>query len=175
MQLSEPEESALKRYLSDIYVKLISFVIGYIAFGFNLKGLLSETLANCLSTEATSKLDQARKVASRLSTVGAAVPAWLPPGSIWDDPECVGELSLLPLINGITKRQTALIALYKQIIDFTNGKDPVSQALLIQLQSEEEALHTKLKGFAKELTVAQAKLPWVTSVPASGSGLHCTD
>lgn len=138
--------------LQKAYAAELETVENYLANSVWLDGLRAREIAEALATDVAEELGHAQKLAHRLKQLGAC-----PPGSL-DLPRNQKSLqppadstNLSSVVNGVLQAEREGIAIYKEIISTTEGVDPVTQELAIQILADEEEHRTLFEGFLKSL------------------------
>ncbi len=137
--------------LTDLYAMEIEAVENFIANSIMLDGVRAEEIKKSLSADVTEELNHAQQIALRIKQLHGHVPgsqslpktqkALQPPKDTTD---------VVTVIKGVMKTEQAVITLYNKVIRQCEGKDYVTQDLLISLLGQEEGHFIEFEGFLKE-------------------------
>ncbi|MBK1833090.1 ferritin-like domain-containing protein [Roseibacillus ishigakijimensis] len=138
--------------LRHAYEMEIETVENYLAASVNLDGLRALSLRQILKDEVADELGHANKLASRIKALGGTVPGSMqmersqrslqPPSDSTD---------LVSVIKGVIDAESAAIDHYRRMIELTEGADPATQDLMIELLTDEEEHRREFAGFLKAL------------------------
>ena len=143
------------RELRVAYAMELETVQNYIANSFHLDGVRSETIKKALAADVPAELMHAQQIAQRIKTIGGRVP-----GSLENK---VGQKSLQPpkdttdivaVIRGVIAAEEAAIVQYNKIIRLCEGRDYVTQDLMIGILGGEEDHRREFLGFLREYAKA---------------------
>ena len=126
-------------------------VQNYIANSVHLDGVRSDVIKKALAADVTEEVQHAQQIAHRIKTIGGKVP-----GSLSLTPSQHGlqppddTTDVVTVIRGVIAAEEAAIAQYQKIIALCDGKDYVTQDLMIQILGNEEEHRREFIGFLKE-------------------------
>lgn len=150
--MSASREKIVEALKKSYYMELET-VLNYLANSIHLDGVRAEAIKKALSADITEELTHATQLGNRIKQLGGTTPGSLdlkfnqkslqPPA---DTTDVVG------VIRGVLAAEEDAIAQYKAIIKLTEGEDYVTQDLVIQLLSDEEAHRQQFEGYLKEYT-----------------------
>ncbi|MDX1951249.1 MAG: ferritin-like domain-containing protein [Verrucomicrobiota bacterium] len=133
------------------YAMELETVQNYIAASVNPDGVRSDVIKKALAADVATEVMHAQQLAARIKTIGGIVPGSLslpksqkslqPPASTTD---------VVAVIKGVIDAEEGAIAQYNKIIRLCDGKDYVTQDLVIEILSGEEDHRREFVGFLKE-------------------------
>ncbi len=149
--MNEQKRQQIVQLLSKSYNMEIETVINYLANSVYLDGFKAKHVKDILAAEVQEELGHAQRLAHRIRVLEGTVPGSMhlemtqgglqPP----DDP-----LDVIAVIEGVIQAEQGAIEQYQKIIDATEGVDPVTQDLCIELKGDEEEHRRTFKGFLAE-------------------------
>lgn len=139
------------RELSVAYAMELETVQNYIANSFHLDGVRSDVIKKALAADVATEVMHAQQLAQRIKTIGGRVPGSLdndrsqtylqPPQDTTD---------VVTVIKGVIQAEEGAIAQYNKIIKLCEGRDYVTQDLVIEILAGEEDHRREFVGFLKE-------------------------
>ncbi|MCU0223526.1 MAG: rubrerythrin [Acidobacteria bacterium] len=129
----------------------IETIQNYIANSVHLDGVRSEVIKKALAADVPSELLHAQQLAQRIKTIGGRVPGsfdnqqnqkYLQPPKDTTD--------VVAVIRGVIAAEEAAIAQYNKIIRICDGRDFVTQDLVIGILAGEEDHRREFLGFLRE-------------------------
>ena len=139
------------RELRVAYAMELETVQNYIANSVHLDGVRSETVKKALAADVPTELMHAQQLAQRIKTIGGRVPGSLenptnqkslqPPKDTTD---------LVAVIRGVIAAEEGAISQYNKIIRMCEGRDYVTQDLVISILGGEEDHRREFMGFLRE-------------------------
>jgi bacterioferritin len=139
------------RELCIAYAMELETVQNYIANSVHLDGVRSDVIKKALATDVATEITHAQQLAQRIKTIGGRVPGSLdnkrdqtylqPPADTTD---------IVKVIKGVIKAEEGAIAQYNKIIQLCDGRDYVTQDMVIGILSGEEDHRREFVGFLKE-------------------------
>jgi bacterioferritin len=126
-------------------------VQNYIAASVNLDGVRSDVIKKALAADVPTELMHAQQLAARIKVIGGLVPgsARLKPTQTFLQPK-EDTTDLVTVIKGVILAEEAAIAQYNKIIKMCEGRDYVTQDLIIGILAGEEEHRREFVGFLKE-------------------------
>lgn len=131
-------------------------VANYLANSIHLDGFKAKHIKDALAGDVTEELGHATRLAHRIRVLDGAIPGSMelvmeqkgmqPP----KDP-----LDIVAIIEGVIEAEDGAIKQYQKIIEATDGDDPVTQDLCIELKGDEEEHKRLFKGFLAEATASR--------------------
>src|SRR3954468_21743034 len=141
----------LMRLLEKAYWMEVETVMSYIANSVNPDGVRAQEIKESLATDIQEELGHAQQFAERIKTLYGVVPGSLdftaeqdylqPP----DD-----QIDIVHVIKGVIEAEAGAIEYYNQIIEFCEGRDPVTQDMVIDILRDEEGHRRLFEGFLRE-------------------------
>jgi bacterioferritin len=143
------------RELRVAYAMELETVQNYIANSVHLDGVRSETIKKALAADVPTELMHAQQLAQRIKTIGGRVPGSLenrtnqkllqPPKDTTD---------IVAVIRGVIAAEESAIVQYNKIIRMCEGRDYVTQDLVIGILGGEEDHRREFLGFLREYAKA---------------------
>jgi bacterioferritin len=149
---SEREE--LLALLTKAYWMELETVMSYIANSINPDGVRAQEIIESLEEDITEELGHARQFGSRIKELYGVVPGSLDfsaEQSYLQPPE--EQTDIVHVIKGVIQAESGAIEHYNGIIEFTEGKDPVTQDMVIGILRDEEGHRRLFEGFLREYKV----------------------
>jgi bacterioferritin len=137
--------------LARAYWMEIETVMSYMAASVNLDGVRAQEVKRSLAEDVDEELGHARRFAARVKELYGVVPgsedfapeqAFLQPSAEQTD--------VVHVIRGVIKAETGAIEHYTRIIGETEGVDPVSQDMTIDILRDEQGHRRLFEGFLRE-------------------------
>jgi len=133
------------------YAMELETIQNYIAVSVNLDGVRSDVIKKALAADVPTELMHAQTLANRIKTIGGVVPGSLdlPRSQKFLQPP-KDSTDIVAVIKGVIRAEEGAIAQYNKIIKMCDGKDYVTQDLVIGLLADEENHCREFIGFLKE-------------------------
>ena len=145
------EREQVVEMLKKAYWMEIETVMSYIANSINPEGVRAQEIIESLDTDIQEELGHARQYGTRIKELYGVVPGSLdfhaeqtylqPP----DD-----QVDIVHVIEGVIEAESGAIEYYNQIIEFCEGRDPVTQDMVIDILRDEEGHRRLFEGFLRE-------------------------
>jgi bacterioferritin len=129
----------------------IETVMSYIANSINPDGVRAQEITESLEEDVQEELGQARRFGERIKELYGVVPgsrdfnaeqSYLqPPGEQTD---------VVHVIKGVIEAESGAIDYYNRIIEFREGRDSVTQEMVIEILHDEEGHRRLFEGFLRE-------------------------
>ena len=149
-ELTEEREQLIEM-LTKAYWMEIETVMSYIANSINPDGVRAQEIIESLEEDIQEELGHARQYGERIKELYGVVPGSLdfnaeqsylqPPGEQTD---------IVHVIKGVIEAEGGAIEHYNKIIEFCEGKDPVTQDMVITILHDEEGHRRLFEGFLRE-------------------------
>ena len=166
---SEREE--LLALLTKAYWMELETVMSYIANSINPDGVRAQEIIESLEEDITEELGHARQFGSRIKELYGVVPGSLDfsaEQSYLQPPD--EQTDIVHVIKGVIQAESGAIEHYNHIIEFTEGKDPVTQDMVIAILRDEEGHRRLFEGFLREYKAeGLAYVAVLLAGPVSGS------
>jgi bacterioferritin len=145
------ERKQLIEMLTRAYWMEIETVMSYIANSINPDGVRAQEIIESLEKDIQEELGHARQFGERIKELYGVVPGSLdfdaeqsylqPPGEQTD---------IVHVIKGVIEAEGGAIEHYNKVIEFCEGKDPVTQDMVIAILHDEEGHRRLFEGFLRE-------------------------
>ncbi len=145
------EREQLIAMLSKAYWMEVETVMSYLQASINPDGVRAQEIREALEEDIQEELAHARRFGERIKELYGVVPGSLEfkaEQSYLQPPE--HQTDVVHVIRGVIEAETAAIEHYNAIIEFCEGKDYVTQDMVIEILHEEEAHRRLFEGFLRE-------------------------
>src|SRR3954452_23459719 len=148
-QQKDPDQ--IVQMLTKAYWMEIETVMSYVANSINPDGVRAQEIIESLKTDIQEELGHAEQFGQRIKELYGVVPgsldfkaeqSYLQPPSRQTD--------IVHVIKGVIAAETGAIEHYNAIIEFTEGKDPVTNDMVIAILRDEEGHKRLFEGFLRE-------------------------
>ena len=139
------------RELRVAYGMEIETIQNYIANSVHLDGVRSDVIKKALAADVPTELMHAQQIAQRIKTIGGRVPGSLDnrTGQTYLQPP-EDPTDVVAVIRGVIEAEEGAIAQYNKIIRMCEGRDYVTQDLMIEILAGEEDHRREFIGFLRE-------------------------
>jgi bacterioferritin len=137
--------------LRKAYWMEIETVMSYIAASVNLDGVRAQEIKESLAEDIEEELSHARRFAERIKELYGVVPGsedFAPEQSFLQPAE--EQTDIVHVIRGVIKAETGAIEHYTRMIEETEGVDPVTQDMTIEILHDEQGHRRLFEGFLRE-------------------------
>jgi bacterioferritin len=141
------------RELCIAYAMELETVQNYIANSVHLDGVRSDVIKKALAADVATEITHAQQLAQRIKTIGGRVPGSLDnkrDQNYLQPPK--DTTNVIKVIKGVIQAEEGAIAQYNKIIKICDGRDYVTQDMVIGILSGEEDHRREFIGFLKEYT-----------------------
>jgi bacterioferritin len=152
--LSE-ERAAEREQLIGMLVKAywmeLETVMSYITNSTNPDGVRAQEIIESLKQDVQEELGHAQQFAARIKELYGVVPGsmdFTPEQTYLQPPE--QQTDIVHVIKGVIEAESGAIEHYNAIIEFTEGKDPVTNDMVIAILRDEEGHRRLFEGFLRE-------------------------
>jgi bacterioferritin len=145
------DRERLIEMLTRAYWMEIETVMSYITNSINPDGVRAQEIIESLEQDIEEELGHARQYGERIKELYGVVPGSLdfqaeqsylqPPNEQTD---------IVHVIRGVIEAESGAIEHYNKIIEFCEGRDPVTQDMVIQILHDEEGHRRLFEGFLRE-------------------------
>jgi bacterioferritin len=145
------DRDQLIELLTRAYWMEIETVMSYIANSINPDGVRAQEIIESLEQDIQEELGHARKFGQRIKELYGVVPGSLDfraEQSYLQPPD--QQTDIVHVIKGVIEAETGAVEFYNQIIEFCEGRDPVTQDMVIEILSDEEGHRRLFEGFLSE-------------------------
>lgn len=150
---AEESRNEVIELLKKAYWMEMETVMSYVAASTNPDGLRAREMVEALEDDTEEELDHARQFARRIKELYGVVPGSLEfkaEQTFLQPPE--RQTDIVHVIEGVIAAETGAIEHYTRIVEVTEGVDPVTQDMVIQILHDEQAHRRLFEGFLRELT-----------------------
>ena len=140
--------------LKKAYWMEIETVMSYITNSINPDGVRAQEIVESLQADITEELGHAQQFAQRIKELYGVVPGSLdftPEQSYLQPPD--EQTDIVTVIKGVIEAENGAIDHYNQIIEATEGIDPVTNDMVIEILHDEEGHRRLFEGFLREYEV----------------------
>lgn len=137
--------------LKKAYWMEIETVMSYIANSTNPDGVRAQEIIESLHEDIQEELGHAQQFAARIKELYGVVPGSMefkPQQSYLQPP--TEQVDIVHVIKGVIEAEAGGIEFYEQIIEKTDGVDPVTQDMVIAILHDEQGHRRLFEGFLRE-------------------------
>jgi bacterioferritin len=137
--------------LKKAYWMEIETVMSYITNSVNPDGVRAQEIIESLRDDIEEELSHAQRFAERIKELYGVVPGSLeftPEQSYLQPPE--QQTDVVHVIKGVIEAETGAIEHYNRIIEETEGVDPVTNDMVIEILHDEEGHRRLFEGYLRE-------------------------
>jgi bacterioferritin len=145
------EREQLIEMLTKAYWMEVETVMSYLANSINPDGVRAQEIIESLEQDVQEELGHARQFGERIKELYGVVPGSLDftaEQSYLQPPD--DQVDVVHVIKGVIEAESGAIEHYNQIIEFCEGKDPVTQDMVITILHDEEGHRRLFEGFLRE-------------------------
>jgi bacterioferritin len=150
-----PKEAQVREQIIEMlttgYWMEIETVMNYVANSTNPDGLRAREIVDALEQDVQEELGHAQQFAQRIKELYGVVPSSIDfraEQASLRPPE--HQTDLIHVIRGVIEAETGAIRHYNAIIELTEGIDPVTQDMVIDILRDEERHRRLFEGFLRE-------------------------
>src|SRR5215207_4721057 len=148
---SRDDREQLVELLTRAYWMEIETVMSYIANSINPDGVRAQEIIESLTEDVEEELGHARQFGARIKELYGVIPGSLDfdaEQSYLQPPD--DQTDIVHVIKGVIEAESGAIEHYNQIIEFCEGRDPVTQDMVIDILRDEEGHRRLFEGFLRE-------------------------
>jgi bacterioferritin len=137
--------------LCKAYWMEIETVMSYLAASVNLDGVRAQEIKESLAEDVEEELGHAKQFAERVKELYGVVPGseqFAAEQGYLQPPE--EQTDIVHVIRGVIKAETGAIEHYTRVIEETDGVDPVTQDMVIDILRDEQGHRRLFEGFLRE-------------------------
>ena len=137
--------------LTKAYWMELETVMSYIANSTNPDGVRAQEIIESLQQDVQEELGHAQQFATRIKELYGVVPGSMDfkaEQSYLQPPD--QQTDIVHVIKGVIEAESGAIEHYNAIIEFTEGKDPVTNDMVIAILRDEEGHRRLFEGFLRE-------------------------
>ena len=145
------DRDELIELLKQAYWMELETVMSYVANSINPDGVRAEEIKESLLGDVQEELTHAQQFGNRIKELYGVVP-----GSMDFAPEqtylqpAEDQVDVPHVVRGVIEAETGAIEHYNRIIEFCEGRDPVTQDMVIAILRDEEGHKRLFEGFLRE-------------------------
>ncbi len=150
-QANADKRDQIVELLKQAYFAELETVINYVTNSVNPDGVRAQEIKEALEGDVQEELGHAQQFASRIKDLYGTVPGSLDFHAVQttlQPPE--NQVDVVHVIKGVIDAETSAIELYTQIIEETEGVDPVTQDMTIAVLHDEQGHRRLFEGFLRE-------------------------
>ena len=147
---SEDREQLLEM-LRKAYWMEMETVLSYTANSINPDGLRAQEIIESLQEDIQEELGHAQQFGQRIKELYGVVPGsmdFAAEQSFLQPPD--HQTDIVHVIKGVIQAESGAIAHYETIIEFCEGRDPVTQDMVIAILHDEQGHRRLFEGFLRE-------------------------
>jgi bacterioferritin len=140
--------------LAKAYWMEMETVMSYIAASVNLDGVRAQEIKESLAEDVKEELGHAQRFAERIKELYGVVPGseeFVAEQSFLQPP--AEQTDIVHVIRGVIKAETGAIEHYTRLVEETEGVDPVTQDMVIEILRDEQGHRRLFEGFLREYEV----------------------
>jgi bacterioferritin len=137
--------------LTKAYWMEVETVMSYIANSINPDGIRAQEIIESLEQDVQEELGHAQEFGKRIKELYGVVPGssdFRAEQTYLQPPEKQNDI--VHVIKGVIEAETGAIEHYNRIIEFCEGRDPVTQDMVITILRDEEGHRRLFEGFLRE-------------------------
>jgi bacterioferritin len=145
------EREQLIAMLTKAYWMELETVMSYIANSTNPDGVRAQEIIESLQQDVQEELGHAQQFAARIKELYGVVPGSMDfkaEQTFLQPPD--HQTDIVHVIKGVIEAESGAIEHYNAIIEFTEGKDPVTNDMLVAILRDEEGHRRLFEGFLRE-------------------------
>jgi bacterioferritin len=150
-QANADKRDQIVESLKQAYFAELETVINYVTNSVNPDGLRAQQIKEAPEEDVQEELGHAQQFASRIKDLYGTVPGSLDFQAVQttlQPPE--DQVDVVHVIKGVIDAETSAIELYTQVIEETEGVDPVTQDMVITILHDEQGHRRLFEGFLRE-------------------------
>ena len=151
---SRDDREEIVAMLERAYWMEIETVMSYIAGSVNPDGVRAEQVKASLAADVGEELSHAQRFAARIKELYGVVPgseAFDAEQSFLQPP--AEQTDLAQIVRGVIEAERQAIDHYSRIVERTEGVDPVTQDMLVEILHDEQGHLRLFEGFLREFEV----------------------
>ena len=148
------ERDELIAMLEQAYWMEMETVMSYMSNSINPDGVRAQEIIESLEEDIQEELGHARQFGERIKELYGVVPGsaeFSAAQSYLQPPD--QQTDVVHVIKGVIQAETGAIEHYNRIIEFCEGRDPVTQDMVIAILRDEEGHRRLFEGFLRECEV----------------------
>ena len=149
-EMTEKREEIID-LLKTAYFMELETVMNYVSESINPDGVRAQQIKEDLAADIDEELDHARQFAARIKELYGVVPGSMEfraEQTFLQPPE--EQIDIVHVIKGVIEAENGAIDHYNQLIELTEGIDPVTNDMVIAILRDEEGHRRLFEGFLRE-------------------------
>ena len=145
------KRAELVEMLKKAYWMEIETVMSYITNSINPDGVRAQEIIESLQGDIQEELGHAQQFAQRIKDLYGVVPGsmeFAAEQTYLQPPE--HQTDVVHVIKGVIEAETGAIEFYNEVIEFTEGLDPVTNDMVIAILHDEEGHRRLFEGYLRE-------------------------
>ena len=145
------EREQIVEMLKKAYWMELETVMSYIANSTNPDGVRAQEIIESLKQDVQEELGHAQEFANRIKELYGIVPGSLgfsAEQSYLQPPD--DQVDIVHVIKGVIEAEQGAIEFYSRIVEETDGVDPVTQDMIIEILRDEQGHKRLFEGFLRE-------------------------
>ena len=145
------DREQLVELLTRAYWMEIETVMSYISNSINPDGVRAQEIIEALEQDIQEELGHARQFGQRIKELYGVVPGSLDfqaEQSYLQPPD--HQTDIVHVIKGVIEAESGAIEHYNRVIEFCEGRDPVTQDMVISILRDEEGHRRLFEGYLRE-------------------------
>ena len=145
------DREEILRLLERAYWMELETVMSYLANSVNPDGVRAQEIIESLEEDIQEELGHARQFGQRIKELYGVVPGSLEFRAEQDYLQPPDEQTdIVHVIKGVIEAETGAIEHYTQIVEFCEGRDLVTQDMVIEILHDEQGHRRLFEGFLRE-------------------------
>jgi bacterioferritin len=145
------ERERIIAMLTQAYWMEMETVINYVTNSTNPDGVRAQEIIESLQQDVQEELGHAQQFATRIKELYGVVPgsmSFTAQQSYLQPPD--QQTDIVHVIKGVIEAESGAIEHYNAIIELTEGKDPVTNDMVVAILRDEEGHRRLFEGFLRE-------------------------
>jgi bacterioferritin len=150
-EAANEDREQLLEMLRKAYWMEMETVLSYTANSINPDGVRAQEIIESLQEDIQEELGHAQQFGQRIKELYGVVPGSMDFAAEQDflqPPD--HQTDIVHVIKGVIQAESGAIAHYEKIIEFTEGRDPVTQDMVIAILHDEQGHRRLFEGFLRE-------------------------
>jgi bacterioferritin len=150
-EAAREDREQLLEMLRKAYWMEMETVLSYTANSINPDGVRAQEIIESLEEDIQEELGHAQQFGQRIKELYGVVPGSMDFAAEQDflqPPD--HQTDIVHVIKGVIQAESGAIAHYEKIIEFTEGRDPVTQDMVIAILHDEQGHRRLFEGFLRE-------------------------
>jgi bacterioferritin len=148
---NEEKRTEILELLEKAYWMEVESVMSYLANSVNPDGVRAQEIREALEEDIQEELGHAQLFANRIKELHGIVPGsedFSAEQTYLQPPD--EQTDIVHVIKGVIEAETGAIEHYNRIIEFSEGRDPVTQDMVIDILRDEEGHRRLFEGYLRE-------------------------